>query len=300
MRVIEPPNKHRRPTVSRAKSKKRPLRTFTLIGLLFIAGFAFLSLANSYRDTALNSSNQQGTLATSTIDDLRAVAGARDVKFKYYAGDQFQRLYESILYPNNQPISSVPSITGDTIADARIRTIAESRGYVLRSVPVLPIVQTKEPRLEDDDLLQPKAYRSWQVLKEQAKASGLNLVLNSGYRSVELQRTMFTDRLRASGINTTDIVSGRYDNQIVQILSLVSPPGYSRHHTGYTVDLACDDGGASKTFKQSKCFKWLSANNYDHAKRSGWVPSYPEGASEQGPEPEPWEYVWLGVDQLAE
>jgi len=33
-------------------------------------------------------------------------------------------------------------------------------------------------------------------------------------------------------------------------------------------------------------------------KRFGFIPSYPENSGKQGPEPEPWEYVWVGEDVL--
>jgi LAS superfamily LD-carboxypeptidase LdcB len=75
-------------------------------------------------------------------------------------------------------------------------------------------------------------------------------------------------------------------------------PGYSRHHTGYTIDLWCEDG--SSTFLSSSCYKWISDNNYLKAKQSGWIPSYPAGTDDQGPEPEPWEYVWVGTERLME
>jgi LAS superfamily LD-carboxypeptidase LdcB len=42
----------------------------------------------------------------------------------------------------------------------------------------------------------------------------------------------------------------------------------------------------------------MSKDNYLQAKKYGWIPSYPEGAQQQGPEPEAWEYVWVGTASL--
>ncbi len=299
MRVIEPTSIHRRHTTKKKNHRKNPKRTLAVLLGLIIVAFGFLFLANNYRETALRQKPNTGIAAASTVSELNKVAGARDVGFKYFAGDQFQRLYESIAYPNTQPIQDLPKITSNSAADSRIRTIAESRGYTLRNVPVLPIVKTNAPNVKEDDLLQPKAYTAWLVLKGLAKKDHVPLALNSGYRSIDLQRDLFLSRLNATGANVNAIASGNADATVVKVLGMTAPPGYSRHHTGYTVDLICDDG-VGRAFEYTDCYKWLKANNYDKAKRAGWIPSYPENTDEQGPEPEPWEYVWVGVGQLVQ
>src|SRR5690606_25521512 len=38
--------------------------------------------------------------------------------------------------------------------------------------------------------------------------------------------------------------------------------------------------------------------NYANAKRFGFIPSYPPDGGKQGPEPEPWEFVWVGVEVI--
>ncbi len=299
MRVIEPTPSHRKHDTKKKNHRKNPKRTLSILSSLIVIAFGFLFVANNYREIALKQKPNTGIAAASTVAELKQVAGARDVSFKYFAGDQFQRLYESIIYPNTQPIQTPPEITGNSTADARIRTIAESRGYTLRSVPVLPIVKTNAPNVKDDDLLQPKAYNAWVVLKGLARKDHIPLALNSGYRSINQQRDLFLARLKTAGTNTATIAAGSADDDVVKVLGMTAPPGYSRHHTGYTVDLVCDDG-VGRAFEYTDCYKWLKANNYDKAKRAGWIPSYPENTDEQGPEPEPWEYVWVGVSQLVQ
>jgi D-alanyl-D-alanine carboxypeptidase len=219
-------------------------------------------------------------------------------KFKYFSGNDFLKLYDSIAYPNTQFMQTPPEITGNTKADERIRTIALSRGYVLRSVPVASINKTGEPRVTTDDLLQEKALSAWQSLKAAAKADGIPLQFNSGYRSIEMQRELFLERLNAGGVSYGQIANGSADAAVVSVLRQAALPGYSRHHTGYTIDLVCANGVQS--FETTTCFKWLSDNNYLNAKKHGWIPSYPEGADNQGPEPESWEYVWVGLGSLVE
>jgi D-alanyl-D-alanine carboxypeptidase len=205
-------------------------------------------------------------------------------------------LYRAVKYPNTQLFSEPPAITGNQAADARIRTLAESKGYQLTSIPVTVIVKVVGKQLEGDDLLQPLAAKDWNDLYSAAAKEGVALALMSAYRSPEYQRNLFMQRLTANGGNVERIAAGQGDAAVVQTLGMTAVPGYSRHHTGYTVDFWCDDG--SGTFMASSCFEWLSDNNYQHAKEHGWIPSYPSGASEQGPEPEAWEYVWVGQDFL--
>lgn len=215
-----------------------------------------------------------------------------------FSPDDFRALYTSFAYPNVQEITSPPVITGNALADKRIRDIAEARGYALRSVPVAPISKANEPDLEGDDLLQPLALSAWQDLKASADAAGVPLRLLSGYRSISYQQQLFTQRLVASGAYSVDIANGIADKQVIRVLATTAPPGYSRHHNGYTIDLACYPNGSFVEFAKSSCFEWLRKQNYMVAKEHGWIPSYPEGADAQGPEPEAWEYVWVGRDAL--
>lgn len=273
--------------------KKRPKR-WLLIVVLFItitgAGFLgklFLELRDQQRE-------KENTITpiVSTIPVKPPKSGV----LKQFTGEQFKELYRSTVYPNTQGFTEPPPITGNLEADNRIRRLAEERGYRMTSVPRQAIIKINEPRLDNDDLLQPLAAKGWQSLKEAARQAGLSLTLISAYRSPQYQRDLFTSRLYANGVTAEQVAAARADEAVKETLTQAALPGYSRHHTGYTVDLWCEDG--SVTFLTSSCFQWIHANNYQHAKENGWIPSYPEGADEQGPEPEPWEYVWVGRDKL--
>ncbi|MEK7603094.1 MAG: D-alanyl-D-alanine carboxypeptidase family protein [Patescibacteria group bacterium] len=208
----------------------------------------------------------------------------------------FKQLFLSIGYPNVQPISDSLPITGNEQADLRIRNMAEKRGYRRGSVPVASIQKTQEAGLMGDDLLQPLALDAWQAMRDTAKRESIPLKLNSAYRSVDYQRNLFLNRLYDRGATISKIAAGQSDGAVVGTLVITAPPGYSRHHSGYTIDLWCEDGSLS--FVASSCFTWIKNNNYEKAKIHGWIPSYPEEAEYQGPEPEAWEYVWVGVEVL--
>lgn len=212
---------------------------------------------------------------------------------KNFSGAEFRELYDSIAYPNSSYISEKSPITGNENADAHIRRLAEARGYKKRSAPVAD----NFVKIGPDMVLQKRAEKDWASLKNSAKKDGMSLDLTAAYRSADKQKEIFLNRL--GSISAEAIVSGKADANINEILRTTALPGYSRHHTGYTVDIAClNDPGV--IFEDSSCFRWLSENNYENAKEHGWIPSYPDGAGKQGPDPEAWEYVWVGKEILIE
>lgn len=208
-----------------------------------------------------------------------------------FTGEEFKNLYNSFSYPNTTQLTEPPFITGDPGADARIRMVAEERGYRLRSIARDTLGEA------DGSPLQLLAMKPWEDLKEAAAKDGIILTATWGYRSIEDQRQLFLDSLYGQGIYPFDIAAGLMDEEIKAVLELVAPPGYSRHHTGFTVDLTCGTDGLTD-FANTPCYEWLAVNNYERMKALGWVPSYPKGATLQGPEPEPWEYIWVGPEAL--
>jgi D-alanyl-D-alanine carboxypeptidase len=221
--------------------------------------------------------------------------------YRQFSPEEFKEFYDSFRYPDVTVLLEPPPIAGDREADRRIVGIAESRGYRLRAEgesQAFAIVEGKP--------LHPDAAAAWQELKAEAKKDGIELGLISGYRSVDRQREIFLRQLaqEAEGAigreyTAAEIAEGLADDILDRILSSYSIPGYSKHHTGYTLDITDVTSGRDFTeFGQTPGFEWISRDNYRNAKRFGFLPSYPEGATEQGPLPEPWEYVWVGEAQL--
>ncbi len=251
----------------------------SIISLLIVVGLAgFFLFENKVTAPSSKKSNE--------IINIKKPSG-----FKSFTGKQFEDLYNSFAYPNTQLINEDTPITENPAADARIRQLALARGYKLRSAPVTDTFV----EVQKDMLLQQRAAKPWLNLKKQAEKDGIKLSLTAAYRSAKDEKTIFLDRLK--NLPLASIASGQADAQVNTVLDHVALPGYSRHHTGYTVDIACDNNPSVK-FEKSICFKWLSKDNYINAKTFGWMPSYPPGAGKQGPVPEPWEYVWVGTDAL--
>lgn len=202
--------------------------------------------------------------------------------------------------PNLSTRTSVPAITGNRAADWRIAGIALQRGYRYRGAPLDDLGFYQGRRLQRaaiDDL------RALQAAMR--REAGVQLTLTSAYRGVSAQRRIFLSRLRSAGIaargrsvSTGEIARGQVDDILHTVMARAAPPGFSKHHTGYAIDVG-SGGFVSFAFRNSAAWEWLTANDYENAMRFGWIPSYPDGSADQGPEPEPWEWVWIGRDGAA-
>jgi hypothetical protein len=207
----------------------------------------------------------------------------RQEDFKTFTPLQFQQLGDNFNYPNSTPISLRPFIRNDRLADIRIQQLAEARGYKLRSEANCKCLAS--------EVMQGFNSMNTSIFRE----TGNELILVSGFRSVQDQRNIFLNTI--TSFSNQAIAEGRADNAINEILTTRSIPGYSKHHTGYTVDFGCNDSNLLN-FKNTPCYRWLSDNNYFNAKKFGFIPSYPNGVENQGPDPEEWEYIYVGVNNL--
>lgn len=276
------------------KKYNRATRRNKHILLLFVAlvgicaAGVFISRKNALapsKENANSSAVQHD--AVNKIEDV-----VKKGNLRVLSGVQFRDLYNNFAYPNTERISDDTPIMGNVEADKRIRSLAQSRGYMIRSAPVTNTFIDVGSGM----LLQQRAAQPWLDMQAAARKDGHIMNLSAAYRSAEDQKQIFLGRI--AGISPAAVANGSSDNKIKELLRTTALPGYSRHHNGYAIDIECDsDPGL---FEKSDCFAWLQADNYKHAKEHGWIPSYPDGAGPQGPDPESWEYVWVGVDTLTE
>ena len=285
MRLVEPEHFEHQP---KSGHKKKMLAVLFVVLLLLSVTLFVLTRQKPAAEVPEASSQpqqeqtEQEVLVDDGIDTLRI-----------FTDNEFKVFYDNLLQPNLERVTNPPSISGDVVADARIRKIAENRGYRLRNSPSVALSSV------DGYPVQEAVVGPWRKLKAAAAAEGLQISIVSAYRSVDTQRGLFLSRLSAAGATITQVAAGTADDRVNEVLITSSIPGYSKHHTGYTIDIQCA-GYAFEGFKDSPCNSWISADNYKVAKENGFIPSYPPLADAQGPDPEAWEYVWVGTDLLYE
>ena len=126
-----------------------------------------------------------------------------------------------------------------------------------------------------------------------AKAAGINLMLCSGYRTVEYQQTLF-ERKKGDYMQT-----GMNEEEAVAAAALwVAVPGTSEHHTGLAVDIVTPDYQTlDEGFARTPAFAWLSQNAHLY----GFVLRYPANKEEiTGISYEAWHYRYVGSQAAAE
>lgn len=103
---------------------------------------------------------------------------------------------------------------------------------------------------------------------------GLNISINSAYRSYEEQEKLYDDYLKLYGKS--------YVNKYVAV------PGYSEHQTGLALDLESLD---CDVFKNSKEYRWIKNNAYKY----GFILRYQEGKENiTGYNAEEWHIRYVG------
>lgn len=256
----------------------------------------------SYQELVVKYNELIQTISTSQDNPFVASGLAQpDVfDYKFFSGEEFKQQWYRIQKPNATAVEDVV-ITGDVSADRRLIQIATDRGYQLQ-------VQANPDALVslENDLVQPEVKKAFEAMAQAAIADGVGLGVVSGYRSVDTQQDIFLSRFNSASIAQNGVVfdnraisSGAADSAADLVLQTSSIPGYSKHHSGMALDLMDTSSTADFTlFKDTVAFQWLKANNYYNAKRFGFIPSYPEDAVQQGPEPEAWEYLYVGTSVL--
>jgi D-alanyl-D-alanine carboxypeptidase len=118
------------------------------------------------------------------------------------------------------------------------------------------------------------------AMQRAAAADGIQLVVLSAFRSIDLQKQLFFDVMAERNQNSRDRAK------------VSAPPGFSEHSTGYAVDLgdgSAPDANLSPRFDQTAAYRWLAAN----AARFHFQLSFPKG-NPQGVSYEPWHWRYEG------
>ena len=120
-----------------------------------------------------------------------------------------------------------------------------------------------------------EAYEEYKIMKADATALGLNIWIQSGYRSYELQNELYTNYVNRDGKLAADTYSAR--------------PGHSEHQTGLAFDL----NTISDDFQYTNEGKWVNENAWKY----GYILRYPKGKDNiTGYKYEPWHFRYVGKD----
>ncbi|BFM38482.1 M15 family metallopeptidase [Synechocystis sp. LKSZ1] len=149
-----------------------------------------------------------------------------------------------------------------------------------------PAQELKVIRADGQLRLRRTAAVQFLSMQAAARASGVNLVPLSAFRSIEEQNRLF-------------FTVKQQRNQATRKRAEVSaPPGYSEHHTGYALDIGDGNVPATNllvTFEKTPAFRWLQANAARYSFELSFAPNNPQGVSY-----EPWHWRYVGDRQSLE
>ena len=111
-----------------------------------------------------------------------------------------------------------------------------------------------------------------------AKENGFQFIVNTSYRSYDIQKEMYENTKSLKGAKQADLIVAR--------------PGHSDHQSGLSIDLY-DLNNSSDSFQETPAYQWLQENAY----KFGFIERYPKDKeSITGFSYEPWHWRYVGVD----
>lgn len=121
-------------------------------------------------------------------------------------------------------------------------------------------------------------YNAFITMAKSAKEEGITLILTSGYRSSEKQKSIYDDMKKRKGQEYADKYAAR--------------PKSSEHETGLALDILTYNA-QTDTFKETETYKWLHNNAHEY----GFIERYQENKEYiTGYSAESWHYRYVGID----
>lgn len=140
--------------------------------------------------------------------------------------------------------------------------------------------------------LQTAACDAFLSMQKAAAADGVTVWMQSGYRSVKYQTSLYERK-------TKYYLDKGYDNATAKekAAAVVNPPGYSEHNCGLAADLnSPEHTGLDEGFEKTAAFRWLC----EHAGDYGFILRYPKDAEDKTEIIyEPWHWRYVGVENAA-
>ena len=140
--------------------------------------------------------------------------------------------------------------------------------------------------------LQTVACDAFLSMQKAAAADGVTVWMQSGYRSVKYQTSLYERK-------TKYYLDKGYDNAAARekAAAVVNPPGYSEHNCGLAADLnSPEHTGLDEGFEKTAAFRWLC----EHAGDYGFILRYPKDAEDKTEIIyEPWHWRYVGVENAA-
>jgi zinc D-Ala-D-Ala carboxypeptidase len=146
---------------------------------------------------------------------------------------------------------------------------------------VIPGIKVSQNDSRDEKSIRRVIQPDLEMMIKDSIEEDLNLVMNSGFRSFELQSFYFNNYIRNYGE--------------AEARKFSAEPGHSEHQTGLSFDLSYENRNCylEVCFGKTPAGIWLANNSYKY----GFILRYPEGKEGiTGYQYEPWHFRFVGKE----
>ena len=267
----------------RRRRRNRAIRRIaglTLVVCVVVGGVSFLL---SRRKAPVPTADAAGSAANSAASSLPSAAPGSKVESSAVSGAA------------SESVESRDNLLGLTAAEAKAM-LADPMILVnhTNKMPENYTFETAEcgSKTAVNKTLQTVACNAFLELQKAAAAENVTVWMQSGYRSVSYQTSLYEKK-------TNYYKQQGYDDAKAKEMAaaVVNPPGYSEHNCGLAADLnSPEHTGLDEGFENTTAFRWLC----QHAGEYGFILRYPKGAEEKTEITyEPWHWRYVGVENAA-
>ncbi len=268
----------------RRRRRNRAIRRIaglTLVVCVAVGGVSFLL---SRRKAPVPTADAAGSAANSAAISLPSAAPSSKVESSAVSGAAAES------------VESRDNLLGLTAAEAKAM-LADPLMILVNHTNKMPENYTFETaecgsKTAVNKTLQTVACNAFLELQKAAAAENVTVWMQSGYRSVSYQPSLYEKK-------TNYYKQQGYDDAKAKEMAaaIVNPPGYSEHNCGLAADLnSPEHTGLDEGFENTAAFRWLC----QHAGEYGFILRYPKGAEEKTEITyEPWHWRYVGVENAA-
>lgn len=175
-----------------------------------------------------------------------------------------------------------------TINDPTIITIDEDNWNLTLVNRGYRIIDSYKPDLVyvcgSSEQLDKKIAEHYEAMYNAAKEDGVTLTPCSGYRSYDLQKRNYNNK-----VAYYESLGYTKEEALEKAATIIMPPGSSEHNLGYAMDIVCVD----EWFEDTDEFTWLMENAQDY----GFILRYPKEKQDiTNVIYEPWHWRYVGVE----
>ena len=268
----------------RRRRRNRAIRRIaglTLVVCVAVGGVSFLL---SRRKAPVPTADAAGSTANSVAGSLPSAAPGSKVESSAVSGTAAES------------VESRDNLLGLTAAEAKAM-LADPLMILVNHTNKMPENYTFETaecgsKTAVNKTLQTVACNAFLELQKAAAAENVTVWMQSGYRSVSYQTSLYEKKTNYYKQQGCDDAKAKE-----MAAAVVNPPGYSEHNCGLAADLnSPEHTGLDEGFENTAAFRWLC----QHAGEYGFILRYPKGAEEKTEITyEPWHWRYVGVENAA-